>query len=115
MVEEYGLPTWATYCIFALATVMIGAILGLMLVCIIDCIYPPKTHRPSPLAPIDDMDDLDENDDLLDEGAESEDIESPSQTQSEADLSQDDEIQEKETKEVESSPTMRKRRARKAD
>lgn len=46
--EEYGLPTWGSYAIFTVATVFVGAALGLMLVCIVDFIYPPKKlHRQS--------------------------------------------------------------------
>ncbi|XP_075213553.1 thioredoxin-related transmembrane protein 1 isoform X2 [Lycorma delicatula] len=42
LMEEYGLPTWGSYIIFAVATIILGALLGLLLVCIIDLIYPPK-------------------------------------------------------------------------
>ncbi|XP_062129978.1 thioredoxin-related transmembrane protein 1 isoform X2 [Drosophila sulfurigaster albostrigata] len=40
--EEYGLPTWGSYALFAIATIFVGAALGLMLVCIVDFVYPPK-------------------------------------------------------------------------
>ncbi|XP_052747934.1 thioredoxin-related transmembrane protein 1 [Galleria mellonella] len=42
LMETYGLPTWGSYLIFAVATIFIGAILGLILVCIIDLLYPPR-------------------------------------------------------------------------
>merc|ERR1711962_1462218 len=42
LVEEYGLPTWGSYLVFALATILVGALLGLVLVCIIDFVFPPK-------------------------------------------------------------------------
>ncbi|PNF15645.1 hypothetical protein B7P43_G15600 [Cryptotermes secundus] len=42
LMEEYGMPTWCSYLIFAVATIIIGALLGLVLVCLIDLIYPPK-------------------------------------------------------------------------
>lgn len=46
--EEYGLPTWGAYGLFAMATILIGAILGLFLVCVVDFLYPPKkAHRQS--------------------------------------------------------------------
>lgn len=46
--QDYGLPVWGSYGIFALVTIIIGALLGLFLVCIIDCVYPPKNvHRQS--------------------------------------------------------------------
>lgn len=43
MTEVYGLPYWASYLAFAAVTVVIGALLGLILVCCIDFIYPPST------------------------------------------------------------------------
>lgn len=30
LMEEYGLPTWGSYLIFALATILVGALLGLV-------------------------------------------------------------------------------------
>ncbi|XP_053620676.1 thioredoxin-related transmembrane protein 1-like [Plodia interpunctella] len=42
LMETYGLPTWGSYLIFAIATIFIGAILGLVLVCVIDLLYPPR-------------------------------------------------------------------------
>lgn len=43
--EDFGLPTWGSYLIFAVATIFMGAILGLILVCVIDFIYPPKFNQ----------------------------------------------------------------------
>lgn len=40
--EDFGLPTWGSYLIFAVGTIILGALLGLILVCCIDLIYPPK-------------------------------------------------------------------------
>lgn len=63
--EDYGLPTWGSYLIFALATIVLGALLGLVsfidfpnyllylildfqiLVCVIDFIYPPRQSSTS--------------------------------------------------------------------
>lgn len=50
LVEEYGLPTWGSYLVFALATIMVGALLGLILVCIIDLMFPPKAPGPTSFA-----------------------------------------------------------------
>lgn len=47
LMAEYGLPTWGSYLIFAIATIFIGAILGLVLVCIIDLVYPPSHQKVS--------------------------------------------------------------------
>ncbi|KAL4707490.1 hypothetical protein ACJJTC_000242 [Scirpophaga incertulas] len=43
LMETYGLPTWGSYLIFAIVTIFVGALLGLILVCVIDLLYPPKT------------------------------------------------------------------------
>lgn len=40
--EEHGIPYWGSYLIFALGTIVIGAVLGLVLVFLIDCFYPNK-------------------------------------------------------------------------
>ncbi|XP_063994788.1 thioredoxin-related transmembrane protein 1-like [Diachasmimorpha longicaudata] len=45
LMEDFGLPTWGSYLIFAIATIIIGAILGLLIVCVIDFIYPPKPAK----------------------------------------------------------------------
>ncbi|XP_037949696.1 thioredoxin-related transmembrane protein 1 [Teleopsis dalmanni] len=46
--DEYGLPTWGSYALFAIATIFVGAALGLMLVCVVDLLFPPKkTQRQS--------------------------------------------------------------------
>lgn len=38
--EEHGIPYWGSYLLFALATIVVGAILGLVLVFLIDLFYP---------------------------------------------------------------------------
>jgi len=40
IVNEMGWPSWISYIIFAGTTIVMGALLGLILVCCIDCIYP---------------------------------------------------------------------------
>lgn len=42
LMVEYGLPNWGSYLIFAFATIIAGAFLGCILVCVIDFVYPPK-------------------------------------------------------------------------
>ncbi|XKL68179.1 hypothetical protein PGB90_003670 [Kerria lacca] len=42
LMEDYGLPTWGSYLIFAVATIFFGALLGLVIVFCIDFFYPPK-------------------------------------------------------------------------
>lgn len=48
--EEHGIPYWGSYLLFALATIIVGAVLGLILVFLIDCFYPAKapTKRVDP-------------------------------------------------------------------
>ncbi|XP_030381744.1 thioredoxin-related transmembrane protein 1-like [Scaptodrosophila lebanonensis] len=43
--DDYGLPTWGSYALFAIATIFVGAALGLLLVCLVDFIYPPKKYQ----------------------------------------------------------------------
>ncbi|KAF2900407.1 hypothetical protein ILUMI_05776 [Ignelater luminosus] len=114
LMEEFGLPTWGSYLIFAVATIILGALLGLVLVCIIDFVYPPK---PVPIATVtsstgkkektdkasdDELADEDIKDDLYDDASQSE--------------------KENETKDSESgeksepsSPNVKRRKPRKAD
>jgi len=39
-VETRGLPSWASYGIFGAATLLLGCLLGFVIVCIIDCVFP---------------------------------------------------------------------------
>lgn len=45
MLVDYGLPSWMTYVLFGLATILLGALLGLVLVSIIDLIFPPVSQN----------------------------------------------------------------------
>ncbi|XP_049301179.1 thioredoxin-related transmembrane protein 1-like [Anopheles funestus] len=45
LLKEYGLPVWGSYTLFGIGTVLLGAIFGLILVCIIDCLFPPKSGQ----------------------------------------------------------------------
>lgn len=45
MLVDYGLPPWVTYVLFAIATILLGALLGLVLVSIIDLFFPPVPHN----------------------------------------------------------------------
>merc|ERR1719445_1080250 len=89
LTEEYQLPYWVSYVAFAVATVLLGGILGLFLVCCIDCIYPPRRDEDMPRPTREDKKDSDveEEDDLEDLGAGSQDEGEETQ---EEDLSQDE-------------------------
>jgi len=40
LVEEYGIPYWGSYVLFAFATILLGALLGLLIVFMIDLFFP---------------------------------------------------------------------------
>ncbi|XP_051867644.1 thioredoxin-related transmembrane protein 4 [Pristis pectinata] len=52
LTETLGIPVWGSYIIFAVATLMTGLILGLILVLIADCICPQKRQRKLELAEV---------------------------------------------------------------
>lgn len=47
MTKEYGIPEWACYVIFAIATILLGLILGLLIVLCCDMMLPSK-YVPNP-------------------------------------------------------------------
>jgi len=120
LTEDYQLPYWVSYVAFAIATILLGGILGLILVCCIDCIFPPRREDNQHKQTRDDKKDSDVEEDY-DEDLEE--IDRDSQEEDEAeDLSQnEDEDQSQEEQESqEDSPRIsdnkaRKRRTRKTD
>jgi len=115
LTEEYQLPYWVSYVAFALATIILGGVLGLILVCCIDFIFPPRGEdhqHEKPTYRNDKKDsDIEEEDD----------IEEIEESQDEVTNSQDeDNSQTEDPSQDEGSPRVsenkaRKRRARKAD
>ncbi|KAK6623372.1 hypothetical protein RUM43_009224 [Polyplax serrata] len=71
LLEEYGLPAWGSYLVIALATIIVGIFLGLILVCVIDCIIPPKSHTGKAKTTSKGEEEMDETDDIIDDNAES--------------------------------------------
>nr|CAH7750290.1 unnamed protein product [Callosobruchus chinensis] len=79
LTEEYGLPSYGSYLIFAIATIILGGLLGLVLVCAIDLIYPPKhsevrkmsTDEKKEKNSDEELDDEDIKDDLVDDASQS--------------------------------------------
>jgi len=119
MTEDYQLPYWVSYVAFAVATILLGGILGLILVCCIDCIFPPRREDNQHKQTREDKKDSDveeEDDEDIEE------IDNDSQDEAE-NLSQDEEgemSQEEEQSQEEDSPKVsdnkaRKRRTRKTD
>lgn len=125
LLKEYGLPPWAAYVIFAVATILLGAILGLVLVCIIDFIFPPKVSARQSFIEVQEKDDqLPPGEDIEGDDLEDED-ENAEETSDGEKFSQSDSDAPEDVKKsppgtpgksgATSSPDVRKRRTRKAD
>ncbi|XP_052767749.1 thioredoxin-related transmembrane protein 1-like [Mya arenaria] len=70
MTEEYGIPEWGCYVIFALLTIVTGLVMGLILVCI--CDFVGSNRQVPPPIPRGIMDPaLDKEGDLIDDTQES--------------------------------------------
>ncbi|XP_067845533.1 thioredoxin-related transmembrane protein 4 [Heptranchias perlo] len=69
LTETLGIPVWGSYIIFAVATLLAGLILGLILVLTADCICPPKRQRQFEVTEIIEEENGDDEDDD-DEGSE---------------------------------------------
>lgn len=129
LMEDYGLPTWGSYLIFAVATIVLGALLGLIMVCVIDYLYPckPSGHHTRTVGDVNkevDLLDRGDVDDLVDEDCSSSQDErySRSQSSSGAEEEEEEDEEQEQEKEAGSAPSSpgnagkaRQRRARKAD
>lgn len=122
LMEEYGLPTWGSYLIFAIATIVLGAILGLVMVCVIDNIIPCKPSDPQSGGKKVGPSDRGDVDDLVDEdGSQSSNDERYSKSSSGAEDDEEDDDEEDDEKAGSTPPSpgspgkARQRRARKAD
>merc|ERR1712123_492965 len=139
LTEDYQMPYRVSYVAFAVATILLGGILGLILVCCIDCVYPPRrdddlhhhvqqvTRPDKKDSDVEEDDDVEELEGSQDEGEEDQDTQDENLSQDEGDNSQDegnsqneasqnsqgDESQEEENPRAENKS--RRRRARKAD
>jgi len=45
LVEDYGIPYWGSYILFALSTILIGVFLSLIIVFVLDFVFPPKVDN----------------------------------------------------------------------
>jgi len=119
LLTEYGLPNWASYALFAIVTILLGAIVGLILVCIIDFIWPQKPMQRQSFSEVQEKERLIHrsnemiNEDLVDDTGADDDEEEEDTSDAEKNSGSDAE----DTEEVEEkpSPDVRKRRTRKAD
>ncbi|XP_013098974.1 thioredoxin-related transmembrane protein 1 isoform X2 [Stomoxys calcitrans] len=108
--EEYGLPTWGSYALFAIGTIFVGAALGLMLVCVVDFLYPPKKHQRQSFSESKEngqnqngIEDI--NDELEDDAPEDEDANADDQEEEEEEEEEDNNDDEEENEENERSST----------
>lgn len=123
LLKEYGLPSWASYAIFAIVTILLGAILGLLLVCIIDFLFPPKMSQRQSFTESKESDNKEfSGDELQDELEDEEESDgekySGSDSESEESKKSPPSSPKKDSKNVspKASPEMvRKRKPRKAD
>lgn len=70
LVDYYGIPYWGSYMLFAVGTIVVGAVLGLLIVFIIDAVYPPKLPPYKPVKKSESDNEAEEEED--EEGIESE-------------------------------------------
>jgi len=123
LTEEYELPYWVSYVAFAVATILLGGILGLLLVCCIDCVFPPRRedqHHSHPVrddkkdSDFEEEDDVEELDDE-DDGSQADSQDEDAGSQAESQDSQDERSQEEQESPRAGDNKARRRRARKAD
>ena len=134
------MPTWGSYALFTIGTIFVGAALGLMLVCVVDFLYPPKKLQRQSFSeakehPRSDVEDI-ANDEIEDDRPQNgeEDVEDDVQTGEEEEDQEDVSTEEeniihseteepeseiksgkKQTDDKPSSSEVRKRKPRKAD
>merc|ERR1712142_706757 len=95
LTEDYQMPYWVSYVAFAVATILLGGILGLILVCCIDCVYPPRDdelhhHVQQATRPDKKDSDVEEDDDV--EELEGSQDEGEDQDTQDEELSQDEDV-----------------------
>ena len=49
LIDDYGIPQWGSYVLFALAIILVGVLLGLLIVCVIDAVFPVRQPQYEPL------------------------------------------------------------------
>ncbi|XP_017002013.1 thioredoxin-related transmembrane protein 1 isoform X2 [Drosophila takahashii] len=101
--EEYGLPTWGSYALFAIATIFVGAALGLLLVCLVDFVYPPKKSQRQSFSESQDnltegLEDL-ATEEIEDDGEAEENEDEQRESDEEAEEDEDDEEEEEDSEE----------------
>lgn len=124
LLKDYGLPTWASYGLFAIITIILGALVGLLLVCVIDFICPQKPMQRQSFSETQEKEKLIRrsneaiNEDLVDDTGNQDDEEEDETSEAEkisGSSAEEEEQEEVKDTSPKSSPDVRKRRTRKAD
>lgn len=114
------MPVWGSYVIFATATILLGAVVGLVLVCIIDLIWP---HKDLQRLNFQQLQEREKNlktealvgDELDDEDSEDQTSEGEKNSGSDSEEQESDQVKESPKASPAGSPDVRKRKTRKAD
>lgn len=120
------MPVWGSYALFAIGTILLGAVVGLILVCIIDIIWPQKATQRQSFSQLQEKEknqktEALKGDELDDDDEEEEDETSEAEKNSGSDSEEQESDQVKESPKASpkvspaGSPDVRKRRTRKAD
>jgi len=117
LTEEYELPYWVSYVAFAVATILLGGVLGLILVCCIDLVFPPRREDSQHQQVREDKKDSDveEEDDDIEELVNDSQVEDLSQDEEDSQEGEQSQQSQEEGSPRQSENKTRKRRARKAD
>jgi len=117
LTEEYELPYWVSYVAFAVATILLGGVLGLILVCCIDLVFPPRREDSQHQQVREDKKDSDveEEDDDIEELDNDSQVEDLSQDEEDSQEGEQSQQSQEEGSPRQSENKTRKRRARKAD
>merc|ERR1719333_129207 len=117
LTEDYQMPYWVSYVAFAVATILLGGVLGLILVCCIDLVFPPRREDSQHQQVREDKKDSDveEEDDDIEELDNDSQVEDLSQDEEDSQEGEQSQQSQEEGSPRQSENKTRKRRARKAD
>merc|ERR1711970_1572330 len=131
LTEDYQMPYWVSYVAFAVATILLGGVLGLILVCCIDCVYPPRrddelhlhvqqaTRVDKKDSDVEEDDDIEELEGSQDEGedqdTQDENLSQDEEENSQGEVSQNSQDEGSQEESPRAENKSRRRRARKAD
>ncbi|XP_052002143.1 thioredoxin-related transmembrane protein 4 isoform X6 [Xyrauchen texanus] len=92
LTNTLGIPSWGSYVIFAIITLFMGLVLGLMLVLIADCIWPSRPKRKENVTVLTVKEDVseDEVEDIFTEDKRTSDPDNESERVSEEESTEED-------------------------